>query len=560
MDEKECQLLLISDFNTNNLAGYARNDNEDPIVDAIIAPFGQVVPVLMQEDLECWQSNPDVAVVWTQPENVSESFNHVVNFKHEPIEKILAEVDEYCSLLLNIRDRARTIFVPTWVFPSYHRGLGMLDMRIDIGISNTLMRMNLRLSEKLSKASNFYLLDAQRWISIAGRKAFDPRLWYLGKIPFGNDVFIEAVKDIKSALRGVAGNSKKIVILDLDDTLWGGVVGEVGWENVRLGGHDHIGEAFVDFQSALKFLRNKGVLLGIVSKNEEAIALEAINKHPEMLLRLEDFAAWKINWQDKAKNIVELVLELNIGLQSVVFIDNSPVERERVREALPEVFVPDWPEDIMLYRSTLVNLNCFDTPSISKEDFERTEIYISERQRKKLKESVGSLDEWLKSLKMTIKVEQLSESNLQRVTQLLNKTNQMNLSTRRMTETELVNWVKQENHLFWIFRVMDKFGDSGITGLVSLEVESKIGKIVDFVLSCRVMGRKVEETMLYKIVQYAQERHLDEVWAIYKPTPKNKPCLELLKSSGFKNHLKNNRFVCDVTQDYPLFKYIKLME
>lgn len=558
MDEQKYRCILISDFNIENFSNYLNNDDEFPIIKAAVAPFGQVTQVLMQRDSECWRNNPDFAMIWTRPEGVIKSFNGILTYRNVSINNILEDVDEYSLLLLNICDRVKSIFVPIWTLPSYYRGFGMLDLKTGVGVMNTLMRMNLRLSENLDKSSNVYLLNTQKWIEIAGRKAFNPKLWYMGKIAFGNEVFIEAVKDIKSALRGISGNSKKLIILDLDDTLWGGIVGDVGWENIKLGGHDHIGEAFVDFQRALKSLTNRGLLLGIVSKNQEAIALEAINKHPEMVLKLEDFAGWRINWQDKAQNIVDLVSDLNLGLQSVVFIDDNPVERARVREALTEVFVPEWPEDKMLYKSALLNFRCFDTPSISKEDLERTKMYVSERQRKELKRSIGSFDEWLKSLKIKVKIEELNAPNLKRTTQLLNRTNQMNLTTRRMIESELMNWAGQENHKLWTFRVSDKLGDSGLTGILSLELENKKGRIVDFVLSCRVMGRKVEETMLYAATGYARSIGLDEICAKHIPTSKNKPCLEFWKSSGFVYNQEDKIFTWIVKNKYALPDCIKI--
>ncbi len=550
--------ILISDFNINIFSGFLNNDRGFPSVETTVAPFGQVMPVLMQSHLECWRGKFDFAVVWAQPERVIESFNHTLNYKNVSIEEILEEVDRYSSLILNIRDRVKSIFVPTWVFPSYHRGFGMLDMKTDVGISNILMRMNLKLSENLGKASNIYLLNTQKWVEVAGKNAFNPKLWYMGKIAFANQVFIEAVQDIKSALRGISGNFRKLIILDLDDTLWGGIVGDVGWENIKLGGHDHIGEAYADFQRALKSLTNRGILLGIVSKNEEAIALETINKNPEMVLQLDDFLGWRINWQDKAQNIVDLVSDLNLGLQSVVYIDDNPVERARVKEALPEVFVPEWPEDKMLYKSALLGQRCFDIPSITEEDLKRGKMYASERKRKDLKIKVGSFDEWLKSLKIKVKVEGLNDTNLQRTTQLLNKTNQMNLSTRRMTESELLNWARRDNHNLWTFCASDKFGDSGLTGIVGVKVKNKTGRIVDFVLSCRVMGRKVEESMLYTVVKYARSVGLNEVYAKYVPTPKNKPCLEFWKKSGFMHNKKDSFFKWKTNKAYPIPECIQI--
>jgi FkbH-like protein len=254
---------------------------------------------------------------------------------------------------------------------------------------------------------------------------------------------------------------------------------------------------------------------------------------------------------------VDLVSDLNLGLQSAVFIDDNPVERARVSQALPEVFVPDWPQDKMLYKSALLDLRCFDTPSISQEDTQKTHLYSSERQRRDLKSQVGSLDEWLKSLKIAVKVEALNGINLSRTAQLLNKTNQMNLTTRRMTESELAAWAGQENHKLWTFRVADKFGDAGLTGIASLEVDDKIGRIVDFVLSCRVMGRKVEETMLHTVINYARAAGLAEVQARYIPTPKNKPCLSFFQVSGLAAN-GDNIFRWKLDREYPAPQQIEI--
>ena len=559
MNKESFRCVLISDFNVEIFSGYLSNDEALPAVDTAIAPFGQVIPILMQDDLEYWQGGFDFTVIWTRPEAVIESFNDLLAFKNPPIENILNEVDQFASLLLNICDKIQTVFVTTWTLPPYMRGFGILDMKKDTGIANVLMQMNLRLSEKISRSSSIYLLDVQKWISTAGKYAYNPKLWYRGKIAFGNDVYKEAVKDIKSALTGIQGHSKKLIILDLDNTLWGGVVGDLGWEHIVLGGHDPNGEAYVDFQAALKSLTNRGILLGIVSKNEESTALEAIKNHPEMILKLEDFAAWKINWQDKAQNIIDLVSDLNLGLQSAVFIDDNQVEQARVRETLSEVLVPEWPADSLLYKSSLLGLRCFDTPSISKEDIERTKMYANEQQRNELRKSLSSVDDWLISLGIKIKIEELSESNLQRAAQLLNKTNQLNLTTRRMTEKELFEWANADDNKLWTFRVSDKFGDSGLTGIISMEVKNNDCRIVDFILSCRVIGRKVEETMIYTAVWYAKSLGLRTINAAYIPTPKNKPCLDFWKRSGFSMDENGSSFTWDLEKEYDLPLQIEIL-
>ena len=559
MDKQPYTCVLVSDFNLQNFAGYLANDPEFPHIKAISAPFGQPVSTLLHKDSPCWQNAPDVAVIWTQPQSVSSAFNAFLRYEQVPLQKVLQQVDEYSSLLVSMSEWVKYAFVPSWVLPSYRSVFGVLDMKTEIGLTNTVMRMNLRLDENLEKASNIYVLNTHKWIEQAGNHAFSPKLWYLGKIVFGNEVFKEAVADIKAALGGMLGYARKLIILDLDDTLWGGIVGDVGWENLVLGGHHHLGEAYVDFQQALKSMKNRGILLAIASKNEEQVALEAIRNHPEMVLKLEDFAGWRINWQDKAQNVLDLMTELNLGPQSTLFIDDNPVERARIKESLPEVLVPDWPEDPLFYPAALLSLRCFEMPSLSQEDLVRSSMYLSENKRQALKQTISSLEEWLTRLAIRIQVEELHPANLQRATQLLNKTNQMNLSTRRLSEAELMAWAEQKHHRLWTLRVSDKFGDAGLTGIVSLEIQDPNAQIVDFILSCRVMGRKIEEAMLATAIHYAAALGVEEVYARYIPTSKNKPCLDLFKNLAPRFQQQGECFIQDGKKPFPVPGHIELV-
>jgi FkbH-like protein len=559
MDKQPVTCVLVSDFNLQNLAGYAANDPEFPSLKPVAAPLGQPLPALLDKAAPHWQNTPDLAVIWTQPQAVIPAFHALLAYEPVPVRQVLQEVDAYCSLLVNVSERVRHALVPTWVLPSYRSVFGILDMKTDLGPTNTLMRMNLRLAENLEKASNIHVLNTHRWVERAGATAFNPKLWYLGKIPFSNEIFKEAVQEIKAAWRGMLGYARKLIIIDLDDTVWGGIVGDVGWENLVLGGHHHLGEAYVDFQHALKSMKKRGILLAIVSKNEEKTALQAIKNHPEMVLALEDFTGWRINWQDKVQNILELMTQLNLGPQSAVFIDDNPAERARVKESLPEVLVPDWPEDPLLYPAALLSLRCFDMPSLSREDLARADMYLSENQRRDLKKTVRSLEEWLKHLAIRVQVEDLHPASLQRAAQLLNKTNQMNLSTRRMSEAELMAWAEQKHHKLWTLRVSDRFGDAGLTGIVSLELHDRKAQIVDFVLSCRVLGRKIEEAMLSTALQYAQALGAAEVYARYIPTSKNKPCLDFFKSLAPRFHQQEECFIRNVEHPFPPPEHIELV-
>jgi FkbH-like protein len=536
--------VIASDFTIGELQTQLNSTPDLPAVEFECAPFGQVVPTLLSPAPE----GRDVLVVWTKPEAVVPTFARRLGFEAVEDDELLSQVDAYCELLLRAADNYKTVFVPAWVLPTQQRGLGMIDERKG-GLHRSLTAMNLRLMERLESSPSVFVLNSQRWVEAVGRNAHQPKLWYMGKVPFHRDVFGEAARDIKAALSGIAGGARKLLVLDLDDTVWGGIVGDAGWENLRLGGHDSLGEAFVDFQRAAKDLKRRGVVLAIASKNEESIAFEAMQSHPEMILRREDFVAWRINWQDKARNIAEIATELNLGLQSVVFIDDNPVERARVREELPEVFVPEWPEDKLLYASTLRGLRCFDAPALSREDAERTQLYSAERQRETLRVQVGSIDEWLKSLNIEVHAARLNPSNITRATQLLNKTNQLNLSTKRYTESELQAWAKAPDHDLWAVSVSDRFGDAGLTGIVSVEYEAGLAKVSDLVLSCRVIGRKVEETLLHLVVNAARRRRdIARVQARYVPTKKNKPVLDFLQRSGFS--ADGDDFFWDTAQEY----------
>ncbi len=247
---------LVSDFTVGELERRLNEDDELPIVEFEAAPFGLVVPTLMSPPPE----GRDVLVVWTRPEAACPGFARLLAFEPISEAEILEQVDGFCDLVLRNAEAYKTIFVPTWAVPPQQRALGMIDARKG-GVTRVLAAMNLRLMERLESASNVFVLNAQRWIEVTGRAAQQPKLWYLGKLPFHADVFAEAARDIKAALSGLSGGARKLLVLDLDDTLWGGIVGDAGWENLRLGGHDSVGEAFVDFQRAAKNLKRRGSCL-----------------------------------------------------------------------------------------------------------------------------------------------------------------------------------------------------------------------------------------------------------------------------------------------------------
>lgn len=525
------KLGILSDFNAKVLEQIANNDQASPALTPHSCDYGQRSATLLQASAPFWV-DCDAAFIWTNPQEVSAEFRAADAMQSVDTSKIQSDLDRFIAQICQASTRVKHTFVATWQLPPQKNGYGLLDYKQGLGLRALLAMMNQRLAESLDQVPGVYVLDSSRWFW--GPNSFAPKMWYLSKVPYSNEVFKRAVQDIKSALRTLSGRSRKVLICDLDNTLWGGVVGDLGWEQLQLGGHDPIGEAFVDVQHRLKALTRRGVLLGIVSKNTESLALEALQKHPEMLLRPEDFAGWRINWKDKAANVAELMQELNLGIDAAVFLDDNPVERARVAQAHPKVLVPELPNNPLLYPTLIENLRCFDTPTLSDEDRARGAMYQAQRARRGDRQKaleVQTLEEWLASLKVELRPEPLQEANALRCAQLLNKTNQMNLRTRRLSLAELSAWAQDPHNHVWAFRVSDRFGDSGIAALASLSIQDDLATVEDFVLSCRVMGKGVEEGVLFHLFCLAEKLGAAQLQASYLQSPRNLPCKEFFERS-----------------------------
>lgn len=521
------RLRLVSDFNVKPLAQFLAKISDPFFLDIEISPFGQVYQTLMgSSGNSSWGG-----VIWTLPERISPSFGRALGMEDVDHEQCLAEVGAFADCVLQFAQTQQHVFVTSWTLPPDFRGYGMLDWKPNLGLLHLLARMNLRFAQELARAENVYLLDVARWLQ-AGQHSAASKMWYAAKVPYSSPVFEAAARDLLAALRALVGKSRKLVMVDLDNTLWGGVIGETGWQGIRLGGHDHVGEAYRDFQASLLALSKQGIQLAIVSKNDESVAMEALDLHPEMLLHRDHFAGWRINWHDKAANISSLAEELNLGLSAVVFIDDNPAERDRVRNALPEVLVPEWPLDPTAYVGALRSLRCFETAALTREDRIRTAMYVAERERREVKLGTESVETWLRQLKTHLRVAPVGKANLPRVTQLFNKTNQLNLSTRRLSEQEIIAWASLPHHSLLTFSASDKFGDLGLIGVIGVEIADGRGHLVDFILSCRVMGRKVEEAMLHVAASEVARLGGRTLEARYLPTGRNRPTLDVFRASN----------------------------
>ncbi len=539
MKKNKISINIISSFNHSNLVGLLKN-NKNYNFEVNETDYNQVFQVLSNPKEKIWKKKSNISLVWVTPEDVFPEFKKLI-FNEKIDNNILKEqVISFCSHLKSIKKNSDFILIPNLILKQPIESNIALGYSKNRGLDYNLSLINHILSEQLDE-KNFYLLNSSKWLSNCGVKnSYNSKLWYLMKCPFTNDFFKEAISDILNFYNSSLGLVKKLLILDLDDTIWGGIVGEVGWKKLRIGGHDYIGEAFQDFQSKIKSLKNHGILLAIASKNEESNAIEAIKKHPEMNLTIDDFVTYKINWNDKANNIAEMVKELNLGLQSVVFFDDSPFERERVREMLPEVYVPDLPKDPTEYSNFLSKLRCFDTAHVTEEDKIRSDLYRSEFKRKKLKQNNKSLSKWIETLGLELIIENINNKNSPRALQLLNKTNQMNLSTRRMTENEFKKWIQKKTNYLWTVRAKDKFGDYGIIGILSMSIKEKNAFLIDFVLSCRVVGRFIEETIIQFLKDFCHKKNIKKINGTYIKTQKNSLCYKFLQKLKILNKDKKS--------------------
>jgi FkbH-like protein len=523
-------VLLLADTVIDPLSRVFEASAEEPRLRGVAAPYGQVYQVLMDPKHAAWEAAPDYLLVWTTPGLTLPSFRSALAFEGMDVDAILGEVETFADLIVRGAANVGVTLVTTWTLAPHQRWIQALAWKDRVGIANVLARANLLLAERLAPYANIVLLDAAYWQNTVGPGAYDPRMYAIGKILYSYPLFEKAGAEVKAVIRGLSGLGKKVIVCDLDNTMWGGVAADDEIQNIKLGSPDPVGECFVEFQRSLKALKARGILLAICSKNDETFARSVIAEHPSMILREADFVAWRINWVDKATNLAILAEELNLGLDSLVFLDDSLEERDQVRRLLPQVYVPDLPASPTEYARFVESLTCFEAANLSVEDYARTTMYQAEHGRRLSQEVAGGIEEWLRSLELRVSASRLTKKSLPRAAQLLNKTNQFNLSVRRMDEQTFWQWSQEPGHSVYVFNVSDKFGDFGLTAIASLACSGSVGQIVDFVMSCRVMGKTVEAAILAYIVGEASRMGVGALSAPPTPTTRNAPAVTFFQA------------------------------
>ena len=497
------------------------------------APFNQFEQEVYNSDSELYKLKPDFIIIHMRIEDVYPDIStRFIKYNDDELEKIEDSIlGRYSDILLEIRKKTKSKII---IFD-------FADGRIksDLFYSSELVRsfhvflqnLNNKLYDLCSKVSSCHVVNYQQIISNFGLSNWgDLKLYYMAKIPFNVNAQIKIAKILSRTINAVVRIPIKCIVIDLDNTLWGGVIGEDGLLGIQLG-NNYPGNVFKDFQKTLLGLRDQGILLAIASKNNIKDVVEVFEKNTDCVLKMNDFSAIQVHWDDKAKSIERISQELNIGLDSIVFFDDNPVERLWIQEQLPDVKIIDVPDSPIGYIGSLIDSSYFDSLHTTKEDKDRHAQYKQQVKRSKLYKNSKTIDDFLKNLKMKVNIGHMSNVTINRLEQLINKTNQFNLTSKRYDSIDLEDIVSNDGMVLWV-SVKDCYGDNGIVGVAIIkDVLSKKWVLDSFLLSCRIIGRKIETVFLSEIVNIARDCGAQIIKGQYIYSKNNN-----LVSSFYKNH------------------------
>ena len=404
-------------------------------------------------------------------------------------------------------------------------------------INATIENYNNKLFELSDACPNLKIVDFSGFCNrYPSSNLMDWRFYYISQMQLNPKLAGDFNFWLQKEITAIEGKRKKCLILDLDNTLWGGILGEDGLEGIQIG-NTYPGSAYLDFQCNLLELSKNGVILAVCSKNNEQDVVEAWNKNPFLQIKKEQLAAWRINWNNKADNIAELAQELNIGLDSMVFIDDNPTERELVKQILPMVETPEFPKQPYMLPEFFKEIctNYFQIYKLTSEDKEKLEQYKANTERTSFQKSFASFDDYLKSLEIILDIQELNSVNLTRIAQMTQKTNQFNLTTKRYTEEDIKTFASKGAKIYCI-SVSDKFGDSGITGatIITVDEKNKSAAIDSFLLSCRILGKNIETAFLKHVLQQLKKIGVLQVTSAFIPTTKNMQVSDFYEKNGFE--------------------------
>lgn len=533
------QLAVVSSFSAEFLDPYlvVETNRWQCLMKPWHGPFNQAEQTILDEGSPLWQAGPAALCILLR---LLDAHRHIFDeFPGYPPGDAERIVDEQVNRLVELAEIARTRFSG----PILVANLTITDCPHQDSFSagdpeslpSVLSRANLQLARALRGISDAYVFDYAGCVASCGGASWqDDRLWYMARLPLAPTAQRYAARALARMLAALLRPARKVIVVDLDNTLWGGVLGDDGIEGIQLG-DEHPGNVYKDFQAALLGYRQRGYLLAVASKNDETLVREALQTHPEMLLRLQHFSAVEANWEAKEHSLRRIAQRLNVGLDSLVFVDDNPLECAHIRALLPMVAVVELPADPLGFRRSLAEQVILDRPRLVEEDVRRAAMYRDNAKRDELRSQAPTVDEFLNGLQMVAEVGQLDQRTLDRVHQLVQKTNQFNLTTRRHGKEEIRKLAASADARVAWLRLRDRFGDMGLVCVgIALRVASETWEIDTFLMSCRVMGRRVEDAFLHYLEELAQEAGAATVRGIYRPTPKNAPVADFYKARGFR--------------------------
>ncbi len=501
-------------------------------LDIFEADYDQIPLQVFDTFSDLYKFKPDIIIIFKSSHKLLQKYNinSLENHSSFAINQIEEIENIYTVISKNIKSKI--------IFYNYNEindaVFGNFSNKVQSSFLFQLRKLNYLLMEFASSVPNLYLCDLSTIQNQIGKEAFFHTSSYINNsMVLSIDVLPSVAKYTLDIINAILGTFKKCIILDLDNTTWGGIIGDDGVEKIQIGNLG-IGKAFSEFQLWVKKLKNRGIIIAVCSKNTESVAVEPFKKHPEMVLKMEDISVFVANWDNKADNIRHIQNVLNIGFDSMVFIDDNAFERNIVRENLPEICVPEMPEDPADYLEYLYAQNLFETTSYSTEDSERTKKYQIESKRVSSQKKYTNENDFLKSLEMVSNIESFNNFNAPRVAQLSQRSNQFNLRTIRYSEQDISKMISSDNYFTFAFNLKDKFGDHGLICVIILKKQNNSELFIDtWFMSCRVLKRGMESFVLNHLVTFAKKNNFKFLVGEYLKTPKN---------SLVKDHYSNLRF------------------
>jgi FkbH-like protein len=535
----ELRVAFLANFTVQPLATVlsARAVTSGLLIRAYVAPFDTWMQEILDDASGLCRTAADVVVLAPTLDGLAPSL--LTDFLALDGERTSQLIDATASTIENAVERLRSwstarVLLHSFPLPT-SRALGMLDAGRPDGQTSAFRALDDRLRAIAARHVDVFVVDMDRLIAIVGERRWrDPRMAVVGGLPFTMDALHAMAEEHLRYLRAFSGRARKVLVVDADETLWGGLVGEGGVAGVALG-DGYPGACFVDVQRALLELRRRGVLLALNSSNNPADVDEMLAAHPRMLLRRSDFAAVRVNWDDKAANVVSIAEELSVGLDSVVMMDDSPAECERIRTALPEVLTIHLAGDPAGHGDRVRSLGVFDTLTYGDDDRRRAARYRDEAARRDFRRGLPTLDTYYASLEMELTVEPVGPATIGRAADLTQRTNQFNLAPRRFSRHELAAALAAPATEGYIFGLRDRFGDHGLIALAIIDDEAdRIVRISTLLMSCRVLKRTVEQTLLAFLGQRARDRGASHIEGLFRRTAKNEAAAAFYRERGFE--------------------------